>query len=180
VVTEFLAAYQEINLRLLLSDRNLHLVEDHVDMPVRIGALRDSSIVATRVGSMRTVACASPRLRAGHDIPKSPKDLAGVPSVNFGFLSPAPTWPFRLKRAKGPTDVPIRPRLSVTTAEAAVWTAAQDVGVTRVLHYQCVDAIHDGSLRIILANFAVEPASVHLLHVGPCTNRRSYKKRVCR
>jgi DNA-binding transcriptional LysR family regulator len=150
-------AYQKINLRLSLSDRNLHLIEDDVDIAVGIGALRDSSIVATRVGSMRTVVCASPRLLAGHGIPKSPEDLAGVPSVNFEFLSPAPTWPFRLKRAKGTTDVPIRPRLSVTTAEAAVWAAAQGMGVTRVLPYQCADATHDGSLRIILANFEVEP-----------------------
>jgi len=166
VVTEFLAAYPEINVRLLLSDRNLHLIEDHVDMAVRIGALPDSSIVATRVGSMRTVVCVSPRLLAGHGVPKSPEDLAGVPSVNFEFLSPVPTWQFRLKGAKGTTDVPIRPRLSVTTAEAAVWAAAQGVGVTRVLHYQCADAIHDGSLRIILANFEVEPLPVHLLHAG--------------
>jgi DNA-binding transcriptional LysR family regulator len=54
----------------------------------------------------------------------------------------------------------------VTTAEAAVWAAAKGLGVTRVLHYQCADAIKDGSLRIILANFEVEPLPVHLLHAG--------------
>ena len=62
--------------------------------------------------------------------------------------------------------MPIRPRLSVTTAEAAVWAAAQGVGVTRVLHYQCANAINDGSLRIILANFEVQPLPVHLLYAG--------------
>jgi DNA-binding transcriptional LysR family regulator len=71
-------------------------------------------------------------------------------------LSPASAWPY----------MPIRPRLSVTTAEAAVWAAAQGLGVTRVLHYQCADAINDGSLRIILANFEVEPLPVHLLHAA--------------
>ena len=60
----------------------------------------------------------------------------------------------------------IRPRLSVTTAEAAVWAASQAVGATRVLHYQCADALRDGSLRIILADFEVEPLPVHLLHAG--------------
>ena len=89
VVTEFLAAYPEINVRLLLSDRNLHLVEDHVDMAVRIGPLPDSTMIATRVGSMRTVVCASPKLLAGQGIPKSPEDLAVLPCVNFEFLSPA-------------------------------------------------------------------------------------------
>src|SRR6516162_6677180 len=165
IVTEFLAAYPQINVRMLLTDRNLHLIEDHVDMAVRIGPLPDSTMVATRVGSMRTVVCASPQLLARQGVPQSPEDLAGLPCVNFEFLSPASAWPFR-KSTKGTTDVPIRPRLSVTTAEAAVWAAAQGVGVTRVLHYQCADAINDGSLRIILANFEVQPLPVHLLHAG--------------
>ena len=154
IVTEFLAAYPQINVRMLLTDRNLHLIEDHVDMAVRIGPLPDSTMIATRVGLMRTVVCASPKLLAGQGVPKSPEDLAGLPCVNFELLSPASAWPY----------MPIRPRLSVTTAEAAVWAAAQGLGVTRVLHYQCADAINDGSLRIILANFEVEPLPVHLLH----------------
>jgi len=156
IVTEFLAAYPQINVRLLLTDRNLHLIEDHVDMAVRIGPLPDSTMIATRVGLMRTVVCASPKLLAGQGVPKSPEDLAGLPCVNFELLSPASAWPY----------MPIRPRLSVTTAEAAVWAAAQGLGVTRVLHYQCADAINDGSLRIILANFEVEPLPVHLLHAA--------------
>jgi DNA-binding transcriptional LysR family regulator len=164
IVTEFLAAYQEINVRLLLSDRNLNLIEDHVDVAVRIGLLPDSNMIATRVGSMRTVVCASPKLLARHDEPQSPEDLARLPCVNFEFLSPASAWPFRLKHAKAASDVPIRPRLSVTTAEAAVWAASEGVGATRVLHYQCADAVRDGSLRIILADFEVEPLPVHLLH----------------
>jgi DNA-binding transcriptional LysR family regulator len=165
IVTEFLAAYPEINVRLLLADRNLHLIEDHVDMAVRIGSLPDSTMIATRVGSMRTVVCASPKLLAGHGIPKAPEDVAGLPCVNFEFLSPS-SWPFRSKDAKGTTDVPIRPRLSVTTAEAAVWAASEGVGATRVLHYQCADAVRDGSLRIILADFEVQPLPVHLLYAG--------------
>jgi DNA-binding transcriptional LysR family regulator len=156
IVTEFLAAYPQINVRMLLTDRNLHLIEDHVDMAVRIGPLPDSTMITTRVGLMRTVVCASPKLLAGQGVPKSPEDLAGLPCVNFELLSPASAWPY----------MPIRPRLSVTTAEAAVWAAAQGLGVTRVLHYQCADAINDGSLRIILANFEVEPLPVHLLHAA--------------
>jgi DNA-binding transcriptional LysR family regulator len=166
VVTDFLAAYPEIDIRLLLSDRNLHLIDDHVDMAARIGPLPDSRMVATRIGSMRTVVCASPQLLAEHGTPKFPVDLARLPCVNFDFLSPAQTWPFRLKDAKGITDFPIRPRLSVSTAEAAVWAAIQGVGVTRVLHYQCADSLRDGSLRITLAKFELEPLQVHLIHTG--------------
>jgi DNA-binding transcriptional LysR family regulator len=86
--------------------------------------------------------------------------------VNFEFLSPAVAWPFRLKGRKGVADVPIRPRLSVTTAEAAVLAASEGVGVTRVLHYQCADALRSGSLQIVLADFEVEPLPVSLLHAG--------------
>jgi DNA-binding transcriptional LysR family regulator len=166
VVTEFLAAYPEINVRLLLADRMLHLIEDHVDLATRIGPLPDSNLVATRIGSMRTVVCASQDLLAAHGVPKSPEELAAVPCVNFDFLSPASAWPFRRKEAKGTTDVSIRPRLSVSTAEAAVWAASKGIGVTRVLHYQCADGVRDGSLRIILAKFEVDPLPVHLLHAG--------------
>ena len=112
LVTDFLAAYPEINVRLVLSDRNLHLIDDHVDMAARIGPLPDSSMVATSIGSMRTVVCASPKLLAGHGVPKFPENVAALPCVNFDFLSPASIWPFRLKDAKGSTDVAIRPRLS--------------------------------------------------------------------
>jgi DNA-binding transcriptional LysR family regulator len=135
-------------------------------MAVRIGSLPDSTLIATRVGSMRTVVCASPKLLAGHGLPKVPEDVTGLPCVNFEFLSPAPSWPFRLKGANGTTDVSIRPRLSVNAAAAAVSAASDGVGVTRVLHYQCAAAVRDGLLRIILVDFEVEPLPVHLLHAG--------------
>jgi DNA-binding transcriptional LysR family regulator len=164
IVTEFLGLYPEIDVRLLLSDRNLHLIEEHVDMAVRIGRLPDSAMIATRVGSMRTVVCGSPELFAAQGEPPSPEALAGLPCVNFEFLSPASAWQFRRKDGKGYTDAPIRPRLSVTTAEAAVWAARAGVGVTRVLHYQCAEPVREGSLRIVLAAFEVDPLPVHLLH----------------
>jgi DNA-binding transcriptional LysR family regulator len=166
IVTDFLAAYPEINIRLPLSDRNLHLLDEHVDMAARIGMLPDSRMVATRVGSMRTVVCASPKLIAARGMPERPEDLAALPSVGFDSLSTATTWPFRQKGAKETIDAPIRPRLTVSTAEAAVSAATDGVGVTRVLHYQCADAVRDGSLRILLADFEVEPLPVHLLHAG--------------
>ncbi len=166
VVTDFLGAYPEINVRLLLSDRNVQFSDEHVDMAARIGPLPDSSMVATRIGSMRRVVCASPKLLAGHGTPRMPEDVAKLPCVSFDFLSPALAWRFRLKDGRRTSDVSIRPRLSVSTAEAAVWAAARGVGATRVLHYQCADALRDGSLRIILAEFEPEPLPVHLIHAG--------------
>ncbi len=113
IVTDFLAAYPEINVRMLLSDRNLHLIDDNVDMAVRIGPLPDSSTVATRTGSIRTVVCASPKLLVGQRVPRMPEDLAALPCVNFDFLAPNSVWPFRLKGSKRNIDISVRPRLSV-------------------------------------------------------------------
>lgn len=166
VITDFLAAYPDINVRLALSDRNLDLIDDHVDMAVRIGPLPDSRMVATRVGSIRSVVCASPALLKTYGTPKTPADLAALPCVSFDFLSPASVWSFQPKGTKKAVEAPIKPRLSVSTAEAAVWAAVRGVGVTRVLHYQCADAVREGSLRIILADFENEPLPVHLIHPG--------------
>ncbi len=111
IVTEFLAAYPDIRVRLLLSDQNLHLIDDHVDVALRIGPLPDSRIVATRIGAMRTVVCASPELLARHGTPRDPRGLDALPCVNFDFLSPAPSWSFRSDGAKALIEVPIAPRL---------------------------------------------------------------------
>ena len=166
VVTQFMAAYPEITVRLLLSDRNLHLVEDHVDMAVRIGPLPDSSLIATRVGSMRTVVCASPKFLAAHGAPREPADLVGVPSITFDLQSATPSWSFRHRSVKDSFEVPVRSRLSVSAADAAVCAAIDGVGVTRVLHYQCADAVSEGELQIVLSQFELEAVPIHLLHPG--------------
>ena len=166
IVTDFLAAYPDITVRLSLSDRNLHLLDDHLDMAVRIGELPDSSLVATRVGEMRTVVCASPGLIDRHGTPKQPEDLASLPCVGFASLTSPTTWTFRRPDGGGAIDVAVTPRLSVTTAEAAVWAASQGVGATRVLHYQCAEAVERGALRLLLADYEPAPLPIHLLHAG--------------
>ena len=109
--------------------------------------------------------CASPKLLAQHGTPASPEELSLLPCVSFDPLSPAAIWLFR---GPGTARVPItiRPRLSVSTAEAAVWAAIQAVGVTRVLHYQCAEAVSDGSLRLILPDYELAPLPVHLVHAA--------------
>ena len=166
IVSEFLATFPEINVRLLQADRNLHLVDDNVDMAVRIGNLPDSSLVATRVGSMRTVTCGNPGLLAGHGVPLEPNDLQRIPCVSFEMPSPSSHWRYRSPQATGGVEITVRPRLSVTTADAAADAAAAGVGVTRLLHYQVADAVDKGLLKIILETFEPEPAPVHLIHVA--------------
>ncbi len=166
IVAEFLAGYPEIDVRLLLSDRNLQLVDEHIDLAVRIGALPDSSMVATRIGQMRTVVCASPALLKKYGTPKTPADLVKMPCISFTMPTRLAVWSFRKGGTKRTNDISIRPRLTVSTADAAVWAATQGVGAVRVLHYHCIDAMHDGTLRIVLERDEPEPLPVHLLHAA--------------
>jgi len=165
VVTEFLALFPQIDVRLVLADRNLPLVDDHVDMAVRIGRLPDSTMVATRIGAMRTVVCASPALLAAHGVPAVPEDLERLPCVAFDAI-PLPGWGFRRPGSGTPVELSIRPRLTVSTAEAAAAAAIADVGATRLLHYQVADAVAAGGLRLVLEDFEPEPAPVHLVHAA--------------
>lgn len=166
VIGEFLASFPDINARLLLSDRNVHLIDNQVDMAVRIGALPDSSMVATRVGHVRQVVCGSPAYFASHGAPKKPRELSGRARVAFDVLGPATAWNFAVPGAKAEQPVPIRSRLSVNTAEAAVDAAVAGVGVTRVLSYQVADVVERGELQIVLADFEAEPLPVNLVHAG--------------
>jgi DNA-binding transcriptional LysR family regulator len=164
VVTDFLAAYPDINIQLQLSDRNLHLLEGQVDVAVRIGALPDSSIIATRIGSMDTLVCASPDLLAAHGKPKHPTDLQALPCVVFAGPSSA-VWFFRDPATKRKFDINIAPRLSVSSAGAAVDAALRHTGFTRVYRYHCAAALRAGALVHVLKKFDVEELPVHLLHV---------------
>lgn len=166
VVAEFLALFPEISVRLLLTDRNLQLIDEHVDLAIRVGKLPDSAMIATRVGSMRMVVCASRALLAGHGVPDTPEDLRRLPIVTFNWLASSATWQFRGSAAGAPLEISVAPRLSVSTAEAAVDAAARSVGVTRLFHYQAADAVEAGALQIVLEDFELAPAPIHLVHAA--------------
>jgi DNA-binding transcriptional LysR family regulator len=166
VVAEFLARWPEINVRLVLADRNLHLIDDHIDIAIRIGALAESALTATKVGSVRRVVCGSRAYFAAHGVPKRPEDLSALSAVTFDPLSFSEDWLFPDPRSKRELRVPMRSRLSVNTAEAAIDAAAAGVGVTRVLSYQVAQAVADGRIEIVLAEREPEPALVSLIHSG--------------
>lgn len=162
IVADFLDQFPDIRIRLVLADRNVDLLDDHVDMAVRIGELPDSEMVATRIGSMRTVVCASAALIKSLGAPRKPADLARLPCIAMDGPQPSAGWRF------GPTmgQVAINPRLAVSTAEAAVEAAIRGVGIARLLHYQVVDAVEDGKLTMLLEAFEPNPAPVHLIHAA--------------
>ena len=166
VVADFLALFSEINVRLVLADRNVSLIDDHVDMAVRIGKLPDSSMVATQVGLMRTVVCASPAFMDQWGVPRIPDDLLKLPCITVDTPLPSPGWRFKEPGSGATLGIPVVPRLFVTTAEAAAQAAIRSVGATRLLHYQVLEAVDAGVLRIILDEFEPDPAPVNLVHAS--------------
>lgn len=164
VVNDFLATFPDINVQMVLSDRNTDLIDDHIDMAVRIGALPDSSMVATRVGFVRRVVCASPTFLATQGTPKTPDDLAAMPRITFGNIVSGSSWIFAAKSRRAARHVPVLARLAVNTAEAAIDAAIAGVGITQVLSYQAAQAIKDKRLKIVLKDFEVEPLPVHVLY----------------
>jgi DNA-binding transcriptional LysR family regulator len=164
-ITEFLKSYPEIDVRLLSADRNVHLIDDHVDVAVRIGTLADSSMVATRVGAVRWVVCASPAYLAATGTPKVPEDLSALACISFDALTSATAWSFAAGKARTEHTVPIHPRLAVNTAETAIDAAIAGIGVTRVLSYQAANAVADGKLKIVLADYEPDPRPVNLVYL---------------
>ena len=100
VVSAFLNQFDEINVRMTLSDRNVNLVDDQIDVAVRIGELPDSTLVATRVGSIRRVVCGSPAYLAAHGTPKRPEDLVDHMCVTLSAISSGLSWTFASKGAR--------------------------------------------------------------------------------
>lgn len=175
IVNDFLATFPDINVQMTLSDRNADLIDDHIDMAVRIGELPDSSMVATRVGFVRRVVCASPKFLMAYGAPKTPDDLADLPCITFGNIVSGSSWMFAAKSRRGVRPVPVQARLAVNTAEAAIDAAISGVGITQVLSYQVAQAIKDKRLKIVLKDFEVEPLRVHVLY--PAQTRPPLKLR---
>jgi len=164
VVAEFLRAYPEVDVRLALGDRVVNLLEDQVDLAVRIGVLPDSSLIATRVGLIRQVVCASPGYFAEHGIPRSPDQLSMHQCITFAALMSAASWTFHLNGAQ--FSVPVHSRLVVNTAEAAIDAAVRGAGVTRVLSYQIEEARRASQLQVVLEDFEPTPVPISLVYTG--------------
>ncbi len=164
IAMEFLGLYPDIDIRLVLADRVVNILEDPADLAVRIGELPDSSLMARRVGTIRRVVCASPAYFAKRGTPRSPGELGAHDCVTFEGLTSPRAWNFR--SGKSDLSVPIHSRLTVNTAEAAVDAAIAGIGITRVLSYQVARAIEAGALAMALEAFEPAPVPVQLVHTG--------------
>jgi DNA-binding transcriptional LysR family regulator len=164
VVTAFLEAYPEINIRMVQADHAVNLTEDHIDLAVRIGELPDSSLVATRVGTIRRVVCGSPAYFAARGTPRSPSELAVHDCITFEGPIGVAAWTFAT--GKSETTVAIRSRLTVNTAEAVVDAAVAGLGIGRVLSYQSANAVRAGKLVVVLQELELTPWPVSLVYPG--------------
>jgi DNA-binding transcriptional LysR family regulator len=164
VVLDFLKAYPDIKIRLVQSDRVANLLDEQVDLAIRIGELPDSSLMATKVGSIRRVVCGSPAYFAAHGVPPHPANLLDHQCITFEGLAAPDAWTFAAGRSD--TSFTIRSRLVVNTAEAAIDAAIAGVGLTRVLSYQVEEAVKAGTLMIVLEEFEPAEWPISLVYTG--------------
>jgi DNA-binding transcriptional LysR family regulator len=162
LMSEYLMRYPEVLAELRLADRMVNLVEDGVDLAVRIAHLADSSLVARHVGEMRRIVVASPAYLNHHGEPNTPEAIASHATIQFGAMSASPDW--RFVEAGREIRVACTPRFTTNSADAAIQYAEQGGGLTRVLAYQAADAIKAGRLKIVLEKFEEPPLPIHLVY----------------
>jgi DNA-binding transcriptional LysR family regulator len=156
---EFLREHPEITLDVLSVNRNVDLVEEHVDVGIRIGHLSDSSLYALKVGTIRVVTCASPDYLERNGRPETPDDLPNHDGVQFGNL----VWTFRAGDAVQ-EGMP-RIRVHATDVTAACKAALQGLGITRVPNFMIPNELRTGALVEVLGDYAPEPFPVHIIYM---------------
>lgn len=165
VASDFLEAHPEVDIHLRLGDRYVNLIEEQVDVALRIGALPDSNLVATQVGTIRRVVCASPAYLERFGMPQSPAELAAHRCITFDGLEAASAWVFA--DAEGlKYQARVHSRLTVSTADAAIEAAMVGLGLTRVLSYQVANALRDGRLVRVLVDQESPAVPASLIYPG--------------
>jgi DNA-binding transcriptional LysR family regulator len=162
IVHDFLSAYPEVTVRLVLADHVIDLVEAHIDVAVRIGELPNSDLVARRVGQVQWVICASRDYLVRRSEPAAPTDLVHHDCIAFEGLQTYRDWTFGAGAQT--QSASIRPKLSVNTADAVIAAASAGVGIARVMSYQAAVAIRSETLVPILQPHAPPPIPVQIVH----------------
>jgi DNA-binding transcriptional LysR family regulator len=160
VIDRLLRQHQALSIRLTLSDRNLHLVEEGIDVAVRIGELADSNLIAVRLGVVSRVLVASPAYLEQHGIPLSPAKLADHDIIAFENVSATNEWRF----SAGEALVRVKARLAVNNADTAIAAAEAGMGITRALSYQVQESVMARRLIPILQSFAPPPIPVSAVY----------------
>jgi len=162
IVTEYLTRYPKVTAACWFLDRVVNMMDEGVDVAVRIGELPDSSMQAISVGRVRRVICASPGYLEKHGIPQTPEALSAHCVVSASPVTPTAEW--RLMDNGEPRVVKLQARMITTTNDAAVAAAVSGFGITRLLSYQVAEQLRDGQLKTVLTEFEPAPLPVHLVH----------------
>jgi len=162
VLCTFLTRHPAVVGELLLADRAVNLLEEGVDLAVRIGQLADSSLVARGVGRSRRVVVGAPGYLARRGTPRRPEELPGHDLIQFTALTPAAEWRFTREGAE--VRVPFAPRFVTNSADAALGHAELGGGLAMVLAYQAAGALRAGRLRAVLPGFEPPPLPIHLVY----------------
>jgi DNA-binding transcriptional LysR family regulator len=160
IVNRLLREHSEVTVALALADRNVHLVEEGIDVAVRVGDLADSSLIAIKLGVVSRVVVASPAYLKERGTPQSPADLAAHDIVAFEGLSATDEWRFRDEKK----PIRLKPRLVVNSIDTSIAAAEAGIGITRALSYQVRDAVVAGRLTPILQHAAPPPAPVQVIY----------------
>jgi DNA-binding transcriptional LysR family regulator len=163
IVVDFLRTYPDIRIRVQLTDRIVSLLEEHIDLALRLGELPDSSLIAARVGLIRPVLCASPDYLKARGVPKTPEDLASHDCVAYdeGY-TPGGNWAFRKKGSS--QTITVASRLILNSSEAAVVAATAGAGIARVMSHQIHELVQAGSLVVLLEAYELAPMPVSLVY----------------
>ncbi len=162
IVTEYLGRYPEVSATCLFLDRVVNMLDEGVDVAIRIGELPDSSMQAIRVGRVRRVICASPEYLKKHGTPKKPPDLHQHNIISASSVTPTPEW--QLVKDGVLHRVKLQPRISTSTNDSAVAAAVDGFGLTRLLSYQVADQLRDKQLKTILNDYEPAELPVHVVH----------------
>ncbi|WP_439887676.1 LysR family transcriptional regulator [Pseudomonas sp. MBLB4123] len=164
LLVDYLKRHPAVQIKALLVDRVVSMVDEGVDVAVRIGNLPDSGLHTVKVGEVRQVICAAPAYLAEHGRPRRPQDLRLGDAVVAASSSLVSDWQF--SGPGGPLSVRPQPRLVVTANQAAINAACLGWGPTRALSYQVARQVAAGELEIVLADYELPALPIHVVHLG--------------
>lgn len=162
LIVEYMLRFPHVKVVAHFVDRVTNIVDEGIDVAIRIGHLPDSSLRAVQIGQIKRVLCASPAYLKKFGVPSHPTELNQHTIIASSPLSPSVEWQFQ--EDMSPLSVHVNPRLTVTSNDAALVAAVCGLGITRLLSYQVINEVKQGDLRLILEEYAEDPWPVHVMH----------------
>jgi DNA-binding transcriptional LysR family regulator len=158
-IVDYLRSFPDMEVSAVFLDRVVNLLEEGFDAGIRIGELPDSNMRAIRVGQVRRVLCASPSYIAEKELPLHPAELINHNIIAASGVSPVLDWKFAQD-----ITVRVKPRLTVTSNDAAIEAILEGLGITRLLSYQVDSYVNSGQLQTVLSEFEPKALPIHVVH----------------